>query len=107
MPDAFLKALVRRTLPRPLRNWLRAPCKSVEWMWDTATTRWLAKRKLPSPISLSYCSDKMFLFDIGAHYGLFSLAAAHLRGQAVAVEPSAMAIRMITRQIALNHPRDS
>jgi hypothetical protein len=22
--------------PRPLRNWLRSPSKSAEWMWDTA-----------------------------------------------------------------------
>ena len=36
MADGFLKALVRRTVPRPLRNWLRSPSKSAEWMWDSA-----------------------------------------------------------------------
>ena len=51
---------------------------------------------------ISYCDPGMFLFDIGAHYGLFSLVAAHFGGKSVAVDPSEMAIRMITRQIALN-----
>lgn len=133
MPDAFLTTLIRRTVPRPLRNWLRSPSKSMEWMWDT--TRYslgatdtlffppdvriamhphaykvACKAQVAEPEEraefqnfLSYCSGGMLLFDIGAHYGLFSLAAAYFRGQAVAVDPSAMAIRMITRQIALNH----
>jgi len=51
---------------------------------------------------LAHCSDKMFLFDIGAHFGVFSLAAAHFGGRAVAVDPSPIATRMIQRQAALN-----
>jgi FkbM family methyltransferase len=51
---------------------------------------------------ISYCNSEMFLFDIGAHYGLFSLVAAQFNGTAVAVDPSDIAIRMIVRQIALN-----
>ena len=136
IPDAFLKALVRRTVPRPLRNWLRSPSKSAEWMWDTArfslgvastlkispvvriamhphAYKVACKAQIAEPEEsaefqnfLSYCGAKMFLFDVGAHYGLFSLAAAHFGGKAVAVDPSAMAIRMIVRQIALNHAGD-
>ncbi|MGA2812632.1 MAG: FkbM family methyltransferase [Candidatus Acidiferrum sp.] len=52
---------------------------------------------------ISYCHSGMFLFDIGAHYGLFSLVAAQFNGTAVAVDPSGMAIRMMVRQIALNN----
>jgi FkbM family methyltransferase len=48
------------------------------------------------------CSDRMFLLDIGAHFGVFSLAAAHFGGKAVAVDPSPIATRMIARQSALN-----
>jgi len=48
------------------------------------------------------CSDKMFLFDIGAHFGVFSLAAAHFGGKAIAIDPSPIATRMIARQAALN-----
>jgi FkbM family methyltransferase len=44
----------------------------------------------------------MFLFDIGAHFGIFSLAAAHFGGKAIAVDPSPTATRMIARQAALN-----
>ncbi len=131
-----MKALVRRTVPRPLRNWLRSPSKSVEWMWDSArfsvgVTNTLeisphvriamhphaykvaCKAQVAEPEEraefqnfLSYCNARMFLFDIGAHYGLFSLVAAHFGGQAVAVDPSAMAVRMIARQITLNHAEE-
>lgn len=44
----------------------------------------------------------MILFDIGAHFGVFSLAAAHFGGRAVAVDPSPIATRMIQRQATLN-----
>jgi FkbM family methyltransferase len=50
----------------------------------------------------SHCSNKMVLFDIGAHYGIFSLAAAQKGGTAVAVDPSPMALRMITTEAVLN-----
>jgi FkbM family methyltransferase len=51
---------------------------------------------------ISYCGDRMSFFDIGAHYGLFSLVAAHFNAKSVAVDPSEMAMRMMARQIALN-----
>ena len=44
----------------------------------------------------------MFLLDIGAHFGVFSLAAAHFGGKAVAVDPSPTATRMIERECGLN-----
>jgi FkbM family methyltransferase len=44
----------------------------------------------------------MLLFDIGAHYGIFSLAAVHAGGKAVAVEPSPAAAQMISIQAAIN-----
>jgi FkbM family methyltransferase len=50
----------------------------------------------------SHCGSTMFLFDIGAHFGVFSLAAAQLDGKAIAVDPSPTATRMIARQSALN-----
>jgi len=53
------------------------------------------------------CSDRMFLLDIGAHFGVFSLAAAHFGGKAVAIDPSPIATRMIARQSALNGLSDS
>jgi len=132
MPDASLKTLIRRTVPRPLRNWLRSPSKSIEWVWDTIQFSLGATKTFEFPPALriamhphafkvahkaqisepeesaefqnfiSYCNSGMFLFDIGAHYGLFSLVVAQFNGTAVAVDPSEIAIRMIVRQIALN-----
>ncbi|MGH9687633.1 MAG: FkbM family methyltransferase [Candidatus Acidiferrales bacterium] len=53
-------------------------------------------------VFLSSCRKSMLLFDIGAHFGVFSLAAAHLGGNAVAVDPSPAATRIIAAQVALN-----
>jgi FkbM family methyltransferase len=50
----------------------------------------------------SCCSAQMLLFDIGAHFGIFSLAAARIGGKAVAVDPSPLATRMIAAQSTLN-----
>ena len=50
----------------------------------------------------SYCNPQMLLFDIGAHFGIFSLAAARIGGRAIAVDPSPLATRMIATQSALN-----
>jgi FkbM family methyltransferase len=132
MPDAVLKTLVRRMVPRAARNWLRSPSKSIEWIWDTIRFFLGVTETLEFPPTLriamhphafkvacraqiaepeesaefrnfiSYCNSGMILFDIGAHYGLFSLVAAQFNGKAVAVDPSEIAIRMIVRQIALN-----
>jgi FkbM family methyltransferase len=115
-----------------MRNWLRSPSKSAEWLWDAARFG-LGVREtldLPHAISIvchprmrrvayraqvldleqraefetfaSFCYDKMVLFDVGAHFGVFSLAAAHFGGTAVAVDPSPIATRMIATQAALN-----
>ena len=43
----------------------------------------------------------MILFDIGAHYDIFSLAAAQMGGMAIAVDPSPMAARMIATGAAV------
>jgi len=54
---------------------------------------------------VSYCSEGMILFDIGAHFGLFSLAALHFGGigaLAVAVDPSPAAVRIMRIQSKLN-----
>jgi len=51
---------------------------------------------------LRHCGPSMFLFDIGAHFGVFSLAAAQFGGKAIAIDPSPIATRMIARQCTLN-----
>jgi FkbM family methyltransferase len=49
-----------------------------------------------------FCNSSMHLFDIGASYGVFSFAAAHFGGTAIAVEPSPIATRFIKLQSQLN-----
>jgi FkbM family methyltransferase len=51
------------------------------------------------------CTEGMILFDVGAHFGLFALAALHYggpRARAVAVDASPPATRMIAIQARLN-----
>jgi FkbM family methyltransferase len=119
-------------VPRPIRNWLRSPSKSIQWVWDasryylgsTETLRLAPNWTLtchPRAYRVAYgaqivdpeqkeefenfvlhCNTGMFLLDIGAHFGIFSLAAAHFGGKAIAIDPSPIATRMIARQSALN-----
>ncbi|HST52676.1 MAG TPA: FkbM family methyltransferase [Pyrinomonadaceae bacterium] len=118
-----------------MRNWLRSPKKSVEWLWNETRFMvgakqeiemrpgWLlrshpsayrfayfAQHKDPEQIAefdsfISSCGDRMKFFDIGAHFGLFSLAALHYGGAsalAVAVDPSPTAARIMKIQSRLN-----
>jgi FkbM family methyltransferase len=55
---------------------------------------------------LSYCSNTMLFYDIGAHFGIFSLAAARFGGKAIAVDASPAAAKMMEIQAKLNECRD-
>lgn len=131
MPEV-LKNIVRVTVPRDVRNWLRSPRKSAEWLYDSAlyscgTVRSIdvlpnvrlvchphaykvyRNAQLDDPEQheefrsfVSHCRTSMVLFDIGAHFGIFSLTAAKLGGTAVAVDPSPISCRMLSRQRTLN-----
>ncbi|HKS83354.1 MAG TPA: FkbM family methyltransferase [Candidatus Acidoferrales bacterium] len=132
MAAEILKSVIRTTVPRPVRNWLRSPSRSAIWLWDAAAFSFGAKRTLslfpdwslvchphfykvvqhgqiadPQQAEefrnfAGHCSAGMFLFDIGAHFGIFSLAAAHFGGRAVAVDPSPTATKMIATEARLN-----
>src|SRR4051794_32708229 len=117
----LLRDLVRPCIPRGIRNWVRSPTKSARWIWDevryaSGQTQEVRVRPdwslLCHPAAyrfayyaqhadeeqvaefdgfISTCRPGMVLFDIGAHFGLFSLAALHYGGiaaRAVAVDPS-------------------
>ena len=128
----MFKDIVRATVPRRVRNSLRSPSKLAEWVWDSARFSFGTKSTLevlpnwsivchPQAYRViyqaqvadqdqreeflsfvSHCSERMFLFDIGAHFGVFSLAAAHFGGRAIAVDPSPTATRMIKLQAVNN-----
>jgi FkbM family methyltransferase len=130
---------VRAVVPRGLRNWIRAPGKSLGWGWQQA--RFLLGRRdlleirpglrlVSHPLAyrhsyfaqtedaeqaaefdsfIAHCTPGMVLFDLGAHFGLFSLAALHYGGlgaRAVAVDASPTATRMIRTQARLNGVAD-
>jgi FkbM family methyltransferase len=130
-----VKKFVRILIPRRVRNWLRSPGKSVEWAWDEFKYKigfnpviemrpgwslrchpgaygfaYWAQDADPEQVAefngfISSCRSEMVLFDIGAHFGLFSLAALHYGGasaKAIAVDPSATATRMMGIQAHLN-----
>jgi FkbM family methyltransferase len=133
--NTLLRSLARRIIPRAARNWLRSPVQTVAWARDqlrhglglNTSVRLRPDWTLlchPAAYRLAYhvarsdadqaaeldtfigaCRSGMILFDIGAHFGLFSLAALHYGGPAarvVAVEPSPAACRMLRIQAALN-----
>lgn len=136
MRSERLKRLVRLSIPRPVRNWLRSPSKSLEWIWDAAmfSAGFTKTLQIAPNISIichprafkvayeaqiadpdqraefqsfiSHCSDRMLLYDIGAHFGIFSLAAAHFGGSAIAVDASPAATHMIRIQANLNKIAD-
>src|SRR5579871_4464543 len=126
------KNLARRAIPRGMRNWLRSPAKSIHWLADEIrfsvgdveqldvtdsfslrchphAKKVFRQSQMDDPDQttefqhfIRYCSPKMFLFDIGAHFGIFSLAAAKSGGRALAIDPSPVAVKMIARLIQLN-----
>lgn len=131
-----LRNAARRVVPRDIRNWLRSPSKSIEWLWDATrylfgsidtlaiTPDWSVvchpraykifqrdqvddpEQSLEFRSFISYCSNDMLLYDIGAHFGIFSLTAAHFGGRAIAVDPSPEAVKMIGIERALNKCTD-
>lgn len=127
-----LKQVVRRVVPRTMRNWLRSPARSSEWVWDglqytcgvtrdlELAEKWRLKchpraykvfhrdqvvdpeQRAEFHNFLSFCAKGMRLFDIGAHFGIFSLAVARAGGEAVAVDPSEDALRIVEIEARLN-----
>jgi FkbM family methyltransferase len=138
MPNP-IRGVARLILPRRMRNWLRRPGPALAWLRDAAahalgrdpTVEIRADWRLrchPAAFRLAYrahiedpeqvpeldafiasCTPGLALLDIGAHFGLFSLAALHYGGQdavAVAVDPSPTAARMVAIQARLNGVED-
>jgi FkbM family methyltransferase len=134
-----VRSLARRLLPRAARNWLRAPSLSVAWLADEARHAvgqdpmvrlrpdWpvrchsaaLRRAFLPALADpeqaleldglIAACRPGMLLFDIGAHFGLFTLAALHYGGagaRVIAVDPSPAATRMLRIHCGLNGAAD-
>ncbi len=101
--------LVRKIVPRSLRNWLRSPLKSLRYIMDrmaytigvspsvAPADDWIVTchpaarfhfnvfrhdRVQAEELSafIQHCKPGMQLLDIGAHYGFFALACLHFAG---------------------------
>lgn len=79
---------------------------------DPSAHRVVSGSQLEDPVQVAEldefidtCTPGMVLFDVGAHFGVFALAAVHYGGEAarvVAVEPSESACRTLSHQAKLN-----
>jgi hypothetical protein len=54
---------------------------------------------------VKHCHTGMLSFDVGASFGISGLAAAHFRDEAIAVDPSLVATRLIKIEAALDMRR--
>jgi len=120
-------------VPRTARLWLRHPVQSARWLWHATSARAGATARLRMPHGwevvchpaavpafaferdepelraeldafVAACAEGMVLFDIGAHYGLFTLAALHYGGAAarvVALDPSDAAAAVFDENVRL------
>jgi len=136
MQSQGIKSAIRTVVPRDVRNWMRSPAKALTWLWQSALFRCgftksllisdgqslllhplayraaqIAQVRDPEQAAefhqfLSYCHSGMFLLDVGASFGIFSLACARLGGNAIAIDPSRIATNMIAKQLRLNDLQD-
>jgi len=127
--------MARALVPRPIRNWLRSPGDALArvadellhavgadpeiklrpgWQLRCHPAAWRGAYRVhrddPPQVAeldafIAACRPGMILFDLGAHYGLFSLATARYGGPeavAIAVDPSEHALRMTRLMARLN-----
>jgi FkbM family methyltransferase len=128
----MFRGLIRALVPRSARNILRNPSATTGWLRDELSFRlgrvahvqmadgWVARchpateavfklvetdefrQELAS--FLRYCTSGMVLFDVGANFGVFTLAAIHQGGpnaRVIAVEPSQTAVRYLRINVGL------
>jgi FkbM family methyltransferase len=125
--------LIRRAVPRGLRLWLRHPAQSSRWMWHRVSARAGGAATLrmrddwevachPAAVEaftferdqpglreelegfIAACREGMRLVDVGAHFGLFTLAALKWGGggaRVIAVDPSEAALAIFDENMRL------
>lgn len=142
MPDSrvpLTRRIVRKLIPRAVRNVLRSPGKSLEYARQKLTYAfggrdlvqvrpgWEVRCHPVSRISfdsqveseecvaeldgfIAECAAGMRLFDVGAHFGVFTLAACRYAGPTAKVwafEPSAEALAILKVNVALAGATDA
>jgi FkbM family methyltransferase len=132
-PSTLFRKLARYAVARPVRNFIRAPRQSTQWLVDETSFKlgrvgtcevrngWTVKchpasmstfrahRDIPEFIDeidgfIEQCRPGMHFIDVGAHYGVFSLAASHFGGKTarvLAVDPNQSSNRILRINLAL------
>ena len=133
--NQILSRAIRSRVPRRVRNWLKSPRQSYYWLeeelryWAGACPtiqiradwtlkchptayRLIRENQICDPAQkkeLDGFIDSLvpgcIVFDIGAHFGVFSLAALRFGGKdarVIAVDPSPTSVRMLAIQSQLN-----
>jgi FkbM family methyltransferase len=127
------RVLARRLVPRRIRNSLRSPRITASWFYRELAYRlgyrpvyrvrddWQVRYHPTSVASfraidqqedirqeleafVAHCAPGMVLLDIGAHYGVFTLAALHYGGpeaRVIAVDPSSETSRVLRINLQL------
>lgn len=130
---AAMKMIARSTFPRPLRNLVRSPRRTAQWLRREAAyllghrptvdvrPGWtirchpVALAAFASSVRdpdfnaeldgfISHCTPGMRLYDVGANFGFFCLAALRYGGrgaQVVAVDPSHTSNRILRENLIL------
>jgi FkbM family methyltransferase len=133
----MLASLIRALVPRSARNVLRNPIATTGWLRDELAFRfgrvaqvqmghdWVAKCHPATEAVFRlvetdefrqelagfarHCSPGMVLFDVGANFGVFTLAAIQQGGpeaQVIAVEPSRTAVKYLLINVRLAQASD-
>jgi FkbM family methyltransferase len=130
---AVIRDVIRQAVPRGVRLWLRHPVQSSRWLWHGVSARTGGAATLrmrddweiachPAAVEafaferdrpdlrdelegfVAACRHGMRFFDIGAHFGLFTLAALKWGGSGVtvvAVDPSGAALAVFDDNMRL------
>ena len=132
-PATLLRKFARYAVARPVRNFIRAPRQSTRWIVDETSFKlgrvgtcevrsgWTVKchpasmstfrahRDIPEFTDeidgfIEHCRPGMHFIDVGAHYGMFSLAACHFGGttaRVLAVDPNRSSNRILRINLGL------
>jgi FkbM family methyltransferase len=133
--NQILSRAIRSRVPRRVRNWLKSPRQSCRWLqeelryWAGACPtiqfgadwtlkchptayRFIRENQVCDPAQkkeldgfINSLVPGSILFDIGAHFGVFSLAVLRFGGKdarVIAVDPSPTSVRLLAIQSQLN-----
>jgi FkbM family methyltransferase len=87
-----------------IRSGWRVVCHPTAWEWGYSDYKYGDESAKELDAFILNCWPGMTLFDVGAHFGIFTLAGLHYGArEVIALEPSPAARRILELQLRLNH----